>query len=157
MQGPYAEYILDSPEVCSNCYRRVRVERVDPTRNGFGDDFDSHYERRRRETSVEYPGVGSNPTNAKGVFCSCGVEGSFERLWNPTDLDRERFRELVKAAIRSVEAKGVDLRRKETAAYALSHFDDHGDADRALATALDAGIVAAAATTDDQLRADGGR
>jgi hypothetical protein len=45
--------------------------------------------------------------------------------------------------------------------YALSHFDDHGDADRALANAIDAGIVAAAAatadSTDDQLRADGGR
>ena len=160
MQGPYAQYILDATDVCSNCHRQNRVERIDPTRNGFNDDTVSHYERKRRETSVEYPGVGTNPTDCKGVFCGCGVEGAFERLWSPTAVDRGRFKQLLKATLGTVDAKGVTLRKQETAVYALSHFDDHGDVDRALANALDAGIVAAAASdgqgSSDQLRADGG-
>ena len=31
---------------------------------------------------------------------------------------------------------------------ALSHFDEHGDADRAIATAVDLGVVAEAASGD---------
>jgi len=83
------------------------------------------------------------------VFCRCGVEGSYERLWHPETVERERFKSLLKNVVRALESKGVSLRTKETMAYALSHFDDEGDADVALATAIDAGVVAAAASDND--------
>ena len=76
------------------------------------------------------------------------------------DVDRERFRALLKATLRTLAAKGVTLRRKETAAYALQAFDDGKGPDAALAEAIDAGIVAAAASdgqgSNRELRADGG-
>jgi hypothetical protein len=146
MQGPYADHLLDANDTCSNCLRKNRVERVDPVMGtGLGHELDSHYSRDPRETTVEYHDGGTEPTRAKGVFCRCGVEGSHERYWSPTDVSRDRFKELLKNAVATLDRKGVTLRQKETIGYALSHFDDHGDVDRALATAIDAGIVAAAA------------
>lgn len=147
MQGPYADHLLDARDVCSNCLRKNRVERVDPvmSRNGLRHELDSHYSRDRRRTSIEYHDGGDEPTKAKGVFCECGVEGSHDRLWNPEDVDRESFKTLLTAAVATLEEKGVSIKRRETLMYALGHFDEVGDVDKALATALDAGIVAAAA------------
>jgi hypothetical protein len=147
MQGPYADTILDARDVCNNCFRKNRVERVDPvmSRAGLRHELDSHFARDKRETVLDWHDGGERPTEAKGVWCNCGVEGSYDRLWEPNNLDRERFKTLLKQAVISVEQKGVTLKRRETLRYALSHFDDHGDADQALATALDAGIVAACA------------
>lgn len=156
MQGPYADHLLDASDVCSNCLRKNRVERVDPVMGGgLGVDLDSHYSRDQRRTTVEYHDGGDEPTQAKGVFCECGVEGSHERLWNPTAVDRERFKELLKAAVQTLRAKDVSLKQKETLMYALSHYDDHGDADRALATGIDCGIMAEAVGTadDDRIKA----
>ena len=146
MQGPYADYILDARDVCSNCFRKNRVARVDPVRGGLGrDELDSHYERDRRETTVEYA-PHDIPHRSKGVFCACGVEGSHERLWDPTDVERAQFKRLLQNSIRALERKEVSIKRKEAAMYALSHFDEHDDVDRALATGLELGIVAAAAS-----------
>jgi len=84
------------------------------------------------------------------VFCECGVEGSYERLWDPTGVDRDRFKELLKAAVVTLDEKGVSLNRKETLRYSLVHFDDHGDVDKALATGIYAGIMAAAVGAPDR-------
>lgn len=150
MQGPYADHILDASDVCSNCFRVVSVERVDPVMgDGLGHELDSHYSRHKRETSVEFHDSEPEPTQAKGVFCKCGVEGSHERLWEPGDVDRDRFADLLKSAIRSVATKGVALKPDETISYAVSHWREHDDVDRALATALDAGVVAAAASPEN--------
>jgi hypothetical protein len=162
---PYHEHVLGARDTCSNCLQLIRAEAVSPIRR---DDrtrdsgaWTTDYERIPRRTSVEYPGVGDAPTHAKGVFCECGVESARARVWDPADIDRERFRELLKNVLRTLDSKGVTLRRKETAAYALQAFADGDDPDAALAEAIDAGIVAAAAaaedSADDQLRADGGR
>ena len=160
---PYQDHVLGAKDCCSNCLQLIRAEAVSPIRR---DDrtrdsgaWTSTYERIPRRTSVEYPGVGRDPTHAKGVFCECGVESARQRLWDAADVDRERFRELLKNVLRTLTEKGVTLKRKETAAYALQAFDDGAGPDAALAEAIDAGIVAAAAAdrTDDQLRADGGR
>jgi len=144
MQGPYADYILDAPDVCSNCFRRIRVERVDPVmaRDGLRHELDSHYSRHEQNTSVEYHDGGDEPTQCEGVFCACGVEGAHERLWSPDDVSRARFEEILKTAVQTVEEKGVNLRTKETLMYALHHFDDKGDVDRAISAGMEAGIVA---------------
>ena len=145
MDGPYADHLLDAADVCSNCFRRVRLERVDQVRGGLTRQLDSHLERHPRRTSIEFA-PHEIPARSKGVFCECGVEGAFERLWDPTAVDEERFKSLVKAAIRTLAEKDVTIKRKETVMYALSHWREHNDADKALAAALDAGIVAAAAS-----------
>jgi len=149
----YEDHILDSKDVCSNCFEIIRVDRVDPVRGGMTRELDSHLERDRRRTSVEYA-PHEIPSRSKGVFCNCGCEGAHERLWDPTDVDREQFRTLLKSALQTLEHKDVTLRRKETAMYALSHFDDHGDVDKALSAALEAGIVAAVASRGERPTAD---
>ena len=160
MQGPYAEYLLDASDVCQNCFRQTRLEREQTHTSTGRSDVSvelSPSTRHPLQTTIEYA-PHRLPAQSKGTFCACGVEGCYERLWTPTDIERERFKDLVKAALRTLDAKGVTLRRKETAMYCLSHFEEHGDADRALANGLDAGIVAAAASdgSGDRLRADGG-
>jgi len=152
MQGPYADHLLDARDVCSNCFRKNRVERVDPvmSRSGLRHELDSHYSRDRRETTVDYHDGGDEPPKSKGVFCNCGVEGTFDRIWDPTDVDRERFKKLLKNAVVTLDRKGVSIKRKETLRYALSHFDDHHDVDKALATAIDCGIMAEAVGAPDR-------
>jgi len=154
MQGPYADHLLDARDVCSNCLRVNRVERVDPVMSSgtLTHELDSHYSRDRRRTAVEYHDGGDEPTQAKGVFCSCGVEGAYERVWNPASVSRKRFKDLLTSAVASLERKGVSLDRRETLMYSLSHFDDHGDVDKALATGIDCGIMAEAVGSSDQDR-----
>jgi len=162
MQGPYGD-LLDDPAVCSNCFRRIRVERPQTKSSSQRSDVSVELSATTRDpvkTTLEWA-PHRPPTQSKGCFCTCGSESAFDRVWDPEDVSRERFRELLKQAIVTLEHRGTTLQRKETAMYALSHFDSHGDVDRALANAIDAGIVAAAAaaedSADDQLRADGGR
>lgn len=152
MHGPYADHILDASDVCSNCFSKNRLERVDPVRGTIHRELDSHLERDPQRTEIGY-GPSEAMSDSKGVFCTCGVEGPFERFWDPTEVSEERFRDLVKNAIRTLEEKDVEIRRKETIMYALSHWHEHDDVDQALATALDAGIVAAAAGGDRQRQA----
>lgn len=147
MQGPYADHILDASDVCSNCFCKTRVERVDPVRGGITRELDSHYARDPLRTEIGY-GPSEAMSESKGVFCNCGVEGSFERLWDPDAVDEDHFKRLVKTAITTLERKDVTLRRKETVIYALSAWRDKGDVDKALSSALEAGIVTAAAAGD---------
>jgi hypothetical protein len=145
MNGPYAEHVLDNPEVCSNCFSRIRVERVDPVRRGLSREYESHYERERRTTSIEYAPAES-ASDAKGVFCECGVEGHRERVWDESDVDRERFRAFTQQLLQTLAALGVTVKREETAGYALQARRDDAGVDEAFATAIDAGLVAAAAS-----------
>lgn len=157
MQGPYAEHILDANDVCANCHRQNRVERVDPVMatDGLRHELDSHYSRRRELTTVEYHDGGREPTKAKGVFCECGVEGAHERIWSPETVTREPFKELLQNAIKTLLGKGVNIRPKETARYALAHYDAEGDADKALSYAVEMGQVAAiAAPTNKEVAVD---
>ena len=147
MTEAYFEHVLDARDVCANCHRKNRIERVDPvmSRSGLRHELDSHFSRMRRRTVVDYHDGTENPPDSKGVWCECGVEGSHDRIWDPSDVDRERFKSLLKNTIQSLQARGVSLKSRETAMYALSHFDEHGDVDKALAAGVDAGIVAATA------------
>jgi hypothetical protein len=148
MNGPYWDHIYDAADVCNNCLRLIRVERVDPVRSGVAREFEATYERERRHTSVEYAPAES-VSDHKGVFCGCGVEGARDRIWSDDDLPRDRFKTLVQHLLRTLGRKGVTVKPRETAAHALQAFDDDGAPDRALARAVDAGIVAAAVQSDD--------
>jgi hypothetical protein len=162
---PYQEHVLGAQDVCSNCLKLIRAEAASPIRR---DDrtrdsgaWTTDYERIPKRTTVEYPGVGRDVTHAKGTFCGCGVESARERIWSSGDLSRERFKELLQNVLRTLDEKGVTVKRQETAGYALQAFDDDKGPDAALAEAIDAGIVAAVAGqdgqgSDDRLRADGG-
>jgi len=143
--APYEEHLLAAPDVCSNCLQLIRVERIDPTRGGLGCDFEEHYSRRDRTTSVEFA-PSDAPPRSKGVFCQCGVEGHRERLWSPEDVDRDRFKRLLTNAVRTIELKDISLKRKATIAYALQAYDGGAGPDGAIAEAVDAGIVAQAAS-----------
>jgi len=147
MTEAYAEHVLEARDVCNNCLRLIRVERIDPVRSGVAREFEATYERDRRHTSVEYAPADSISEH-KGVFCECGVEGARDRIWSE-GLSRDRFKTLVQHLLRTLERKGVTVKPRETAAYALQAFDDDVAPDQALAQAVDAGIVAAAAQTDD--------
>jgi len=158
MHGPYADHILDARDVCSNCFRHVRVERVDPvmSRDGLRHALDSHYSRKRRTTTREYHDSDPAVTHAEATFCRCGVEGTHERLWSPTDLSRVRFKELLKQVIRTLSHKGIqfsDERKREVVAYALRSFDDNKDADQAFGEAIEMGIVAQASAQSPESQA----
>jgi len=150
MTSTYHEHILDASDVCSNCHRKNRVERVDPvmSRTGLRHELDSHYSRDQRNTTVEYHDGGDKPTEAKGVFCECGTEGGHTRHWSPDDVSREKFKALLKHTARTLAERGVSVDRRTMFSHALSHFDDCGDVDRALAAGVDIGIATATAQSD---------
>lgn len=152
MTGPYHDHILGARDVCSNCFRLIRQEHVSPIRVGDrtrgSGRWTTKYDRIRRRTTVGYASVGDNPTQAKGTWCECGVEGARERIWEPGDIDRDRFKTLLRHCLETLSEKQVTVREKQTAAYALQLFTDGETVDEALADAVNMGIVAAASSTD---------
>ena len=127
MHPAYQEHVLNAVDVCQNCLRIVREERHthEPRRSDVSVQ-ESQWSRRRDTTDVAF-GPGETITDHKGVFCECGVEGSFVRVWGDRDVDREQFRELLKRLLRSLDHKGVSVDRKATAAHALDALDRTGE------------------------------
>lgn len=109
----FQERVLNAPDVCSNCFGIIREEheivplkqrkrnRTYPTQK---------YTRYRRRTTVDHlPDV--EPTHDHATFCECGTPGAFDR-YRDEIVGAERFRELLKTAIRTIEKKGVSLSRE---------------------------------------------
>ena len=141
----YHEHLLDASDVCNSCHRVIRVERIEPTREGLGGEFESVYERRRETTEIGY-GPARSASNVKGVFCDrCGTENPYDRIWDDAeeDVSDRRFRELVQATIRTLEHKGVTLARQDFARYALQARRDDKHVDDCLGAATEAAIIAA--------------
>ena len=159
MNGAYADHILDASDVCANCLRVIRVERVDPTRDGMIREYESHYERHPHTTEIAY-GPADSVSNVKGVFCDrCGTEGPYtdDRVWTSEraddgtridTVDDARFEELVKQAIATLDYKGVSIQPHDFAAHALQQRKDGATVDEALGAATEAAIVASAARDD---------
>lgn len=149
MTDIYEEKLIHSRDVCSNCFRLRLVERTEVRSRGMtvSPEAESSYTRRKRTTTLDHHPT-DPPASDKHLFCNCGVANARTRVWDPADVSRERFKDLLKAAVQSLEQKGVSLDKKETVMYALSHFDDHEDVERAVATAIDLGVVAEVAKTD---------
>jgi len=182
----YFEHLLQAPDVCINCLRVIRVERVDPARNGLTREFESHYERNQKTTEIGY-GPARSASEAKGVFCDhCGTEGPSHRFWDDhrtdahelatalgwlTDVDEPattpcqeravspaKFRELLKATIRTLDEKGVTHHRETLAQEALRHRRDGAHVDDCLGEATEAAIRRAVTREDaadaDQVRGE---
>jgi len=159
MNDAYEEHLFDASDVCRNCLRRIRVERVDPVRSGMGVEYESHMTRHDRHTEVDY-GPAESVTDQQGTFCThCGTESAFDRIWDDVDfadpelpLGEERFRDLAKNAMRALEAKGVSIDRHAFATAALSNWDDHRPVDECLGAATEHAIVVAAMGSGEQRR-----
>jgi len=144
MSEVYDEHVLEAPDVCQSCFRRIRVERIEPTRSGVAREFESTYGRRRRTTEIDY-GPAEDVADHKGVFCTrCGTESAFARTWEQADVhdpaagfDRDRFKSLATNCLESLLEKGVSLNRKTFVAVALSELDDGATVDEALGRATD--------------------
>jgi len=149
----FQELILNDPAVCNNCLGPIRRERAqtqsrDP-RNPTSVEK-SPYTRHERRTSVEHVPGGDGCTQSVAVFCECGVESAFMRLWDDGDdrcLRMGRFKDLLKRAIRTMEAKEVTLDRATAVRLALHHYREDHDANDALDQAFEAAIETAAATS----------
>jgi hypothetical protein len=138
MQGPYAEHLLDASDVCSNCLRRTRVERIDPY---LSDELEaeSKYSRHEQRTEVGY-GPHESPPKSKGVFCKCGVESTFVRTWDD-GVGYQRFKQLVKNTIRTLKEKDVTFYSRGLMEHAYAGFRERLDEDGALLPVMDASDV----------------
>jgi len=149
----YQEHVLNAPDICSNCFSIVRVERERPA-SGWR-PAETFYSRNQAKTSVEHVPA-ETVSETEQVFCECGVASAFDRVWSDRDMTRQRFAQLVKRLIRSVERKGLTVDRQAMVAHALQSFGqtrttDAGvdvrvvtDVDAALADGLLAGLRMAA-------------
>ena len=162
------EHVLSAIDVCNNCFRIVRVERERPDQQYESDVTvgEAAWARNRETTSVEYAPA-EHASDSKGVFCTCGVEGSFVRTWNgetvdvyrrvfddeTADVDGERFREFVTAAIRALEHKGVSLDRQTFASHALQARRDGKCVNEALSAGVSHAIARAEATSRTRVTA----
>ena len=144
-------HALNAPDVCSNCFRRVRVERPfresrDPTEPTSVRR--SAYTRTDPTTEVEAVPYGP-PADATEVWCECGVASAYERVWDDGDdrcLTMTRFKTLLRRCIESLEAKGVTLSRRPAVHIAVGRYRDEHDVNDALAAGIDAGVQHSTAT-----------
>lgn len=126
MYPPFQEHVLNAPDVCSNCFRTIRRERAHTESRTLRGDVSvtkSAFTRVRQTTSVEYP-PGRTATDSIAVFCDCGTESAFDRVWSELDIDRDRFRTLIKHLLRTLDRKAVSVDRQALAAHALAAFDE---------------------------------
>jgi len=110
----YDDRVIAARDVCSNCFRLLRVERVDPTRGGLTREYEASYEREQRNTSIEY-GPAEVVSEHKGVFCECGVESPRERIWGDADVDRDRLATLLAQLLRTLRRKGLRVATRPAA------------------------------------------
>lgn len=117
----FQQHILNSSRVCTNCLKRKKRERQRGAR-AWEDLFSDHtYLENEPHTTAEY--VPDEPvTNARHRFCSCGAHGSYTRIWDDDDIALDRFRDLVKHAIETLDAEGFDVNRSRVAYRAIQAF-----------------------------------
>jgi len=157
----YHEQLVGAPDICSNCLRVRLVERVEVRSRGLTAVPEATYTRRRRTTSLGHH-PSDEPTQDTHLFCDCGVPNARARTWTDSDIDRERFKTLLRRAIRSAEHKGVTLDRERTIKMALQNLaivtawwrSDIDSVDAALADALEYGSAAATVSGGSQATAD---
>lgn len=121
MSNPvFQERLLHAADVCSNCLGLIREERdVVPIREQKQNRTypTARYSRNRQTTSVEHVPT-EQPADSTTIFCECGCTSSYDR-YREEIVGRERFRELLKQAIKTVEAKGVSLSREHAVRRAM--------------------------------------
>lgn len=147
MQDAYGEYILDARDVCSNCFRRIRVDRVDAVRgDGLGHELDTRATRDVQTTTVDHHDLDPEPAHSQGTFCDCGVEGAHDRLWNPDAVSEAQFKTLLTRAAITLAQKGISLSRETLLEVAYRTWRAEDNVDDALAAGIEAAIHTEAAT-----------
>lgn len=137
----YQEHILNSPAVCSNCMAVVREERTDylpaslhtspvthetPTAEGRDGKLrvvQSYYGRTKDATTVDHP-PSTSPTDSRRVFCACGVDSAFTRLWDEWDIDDVAFTNLLDRFRATVGRLDITADTRALTDHAWSHFAD---------------------------------
>lgn len=116
----FQERLLNAADTCTNCLGLIREERdVVPVRQQRRNRTypTARYARDRRTTSVEHV-PSESPTDSTTIFCECGSSSAYDRHRSEI-VDKERFRELLKQAIQTVEQKGVSLSREHAVRRAM--------------------------------------
>ena len=157
----HQEKLRNAADICDNCFKIRLVERTEIRSTGLAATPESVYTRRERTTELDHH-PSDEPTQDKHLFCECGVIGPNSRAWDDKDIDRERFKDLLKHSIRSAEHKGVTLSREGAVKRGLANLavltawwrDDINSVDEALADALEYGSTAATVQTETPASAD---
>lgn len=150
----FQELVLDDPEVCNNCFGRIRRERARTESSTLRLDVSvekSPYTRVETQTTIDHV-PGGTPSESVAVFCECGVESAYERIWTDGDdrcLRMRRVKDLLRAMIRTLEAKGVTLDRPTCIRLAIHYYREDHDLNTAFQDALEAAIETAALTSSD--------
>lgn len=127
--------ILSASDVCSNCFARQRrqsakpLERAthaDTDEEGYPvQDEDGHWVSRYSERVTWQTTVDDVPGpvvhEAGQLFCDCGADGAFTRIWDSRDVGLERRKALILSAIETLRAKGF---RVDTRAFAEAVVDE---------------------------------
>ena len=147
MTDIYTEQLVGAPDICSNCLRIRLVERTEVRSRGMtaAPRVESTFTRCEKTTELDHHPA-DEPTQDKHLFCECGVADARTRMWDDTDISRDRFKTLLKHTIRAAEHKGVTLDRETAVKHALANWD--GDVDGTLAAALEHGSTAATVSSD---------
>lgn len=157
----HQEKLRNAADICDNCFKLRLVERTEVRSRGLTATPESVYTRHERTTELDHH-PSDEPTQDKHLFCDCGVAGPNSRAWDDSDIDRERFKDLLKHAIYSAERKGVTLNRERAVKRGLVNLavltawwrDDINSVDGALADALEHGSAVATAQTESPASAD---
>lgn len=136
------DQLLEAADVCRNCFRRIRRERIDPARRGLTREYERSLERDPTTTEIGF-GPSDDVRDSRGTFCGCGVESARARVWTEDDVDDERFKELLVNALATLEQKGVSFERRPTLRVALEQYRAGRDVDDALARGVERGRLAA--------------
>lgn len=145
----YQEHVLNAPDVCNNCFALVRIERERTTSATQRSDVSvekTPYTRVDTTTSVEYTPA-ETASDSKTVFCECGVESSYHRIWQDDDRcpTMPRFKHYLKTLMRTLDEKGVTLNRETCAGIAIQHYRDENDINQAFSSAVKTAVQTAAA------------
>jgi hypothetical protein len=157
MNDLYQEHVLNNPEVCSNCLRRVREPRLqrDPSLTRSDVSVETAPTTRVRSTTTVEHVPGGVVTDDHGTFCRCGVESTFHRE-RPKWEDAVRVRELAKHCSDTLDDLEVSHDRRTFFTW-VCELTGTGDIDRwrmtdeILATAL-ALAVARSSTASSRTR-----
>ncbi|GAB6863199.1 peptide ABC transporter substrate-binding protein [Haloplanus litoreus] len=122
MHESFQDRILSAVDVCNNCFAVVREQRLKAKRN-WEVSREAYWSRRNRQTTVEFAPADS-VSEQKGIFCDCGVEGSYERIWDDREIGRDRFKRYIQQIVATLESKGLSVDRQRLAAYALTAYDE---------------------------------
>lgn len=142
LSAVYKDVVLEAPDVCNNCFSTTLVERSErrPPHERVSIEL-SQYERDPQNTVVDHAPAPTNRESA-AVFCECGVEGAFDRIWNDGDgVDEDRLRDLVQNLIRTLESKGFEVGRKSFAGQALLARATGSSVDVAMSDAVAAQVA----------------